>query len=143
MSTATLPTPAPSPLIASIDAIAQANPDLEATTPSWPQALHEAIGAYGHTQYTLTWVEVREHNQDVALELDPGYHQADPVRLDIPFAILNANNVRQAVRIAQVEDQIRDSTKQLVGLQRSILSVQDAIQHAHAKLAKLKAEQAD
>lgn len=139
MSTATLPTPALSSLIADIEAIALANPDLDATSPAWPQALHDAIQAYGHTQYTLTHVEVREHNQDVALELDPGYHQADPVRLDIPFAILNANNVRQAVRIAQVEEQIRASTEQLVGLQRSILSVQDAIQQAHAELAELKA----
>ena len=131
--------PALSPLIASLETLALANPDLDAASPDWPQALHEAIQAYGYSQYTITRVEVREHNQDVALELDPGYDDPTTLRLDIPFAILDANNVRQAVRIAQVEESIRDSTDQLVQLQRSILSVQDAIQQAHAELAKLKA----
>ncbi len=139
MSTATLPTPALSPLIADIEAIALANPDPDETRPDWPQALHDAIQAWGYDQYTLIYVAVRPHNQDVALELDPGYHQADLVRLRIPFAILDANNVRLAVRIAQVEEQIRASTDQLLALQQSILSIQNTIQKAHAELAELKA----
>ena len=142
MSTLDLPTPALSPLIASIEAIALANPDFDATNPSWPQALHDAIQARGHSHYTINWLVVHDHLQEVSLELDPGYNDPTAIRLDIPFSVLDAPNVTQAALIHQVEQKIHDANAHLIALQRSILSVQDTIQKAHAELVALKADPA-
>lgn len=140
MSTLDLLAPALSPLIASIEAIALANPDPDATSPTWPPALHDAIQARGHSHYTINWLVVHDHLQEVSLELDPGYNDPTAIRLDIPFSVLDANNVKHAALIHQAGQKIHDAQTHLLSLQRSILSAQDTLQKAHAELLALKAD---
>lgn len=126
------------PVVARIQALGDTNPEFEAASTPWPQALHNAIQAHGHQGYTILWVVVHPHFQQVSLEIAPTKSPSRFVSLHIPFQALEETNPRAAKRLALIhaaETKVNQAKEELTRLQEALQGAMATLQQAQADLA--------
>lgn len=134
------PSPYLPPVVARIQALAETDPELEAVSTPWPQALHNAIQAHGHQGYTIVWVVVHPHFQQVSLEIAPAEAPSRFVTLHIPFQALEETDPQTAKRLALVhaaEAKVQEAQEELTRLQGALQGAMVALQRAQADLTVL------
>lgn len=140
MTPSFIPSPILPPVVARIQALVEANPDAEAAALQWPEPLHHAIQAHGHKAYTILWVVVHPHLQQVCLEIHPRGSASPFASLRIPFQALEEVDPQTAKRLALVhaaEATVNEAKEELTHLQEALKGAMAKLQKAQAELAVL------